>query len=62
LAEEGEFIMSAEEPEVTAGIDTDRGMDMDMAEDMDERPPCVDGAEATTGSYMTWWCDDEWYG
>lgn len=45
--------MRAEEPEVTAGIDTDRGMDMDMAEEMDGRPPCVDGAEATTGSYMT---------
>lgn len=46
LADVGEFIMSG--PEVT-GIDTDRGMLMDMAEEMDGRPPGVVGA---TGSYM----------
>ena len=45
--------MNPEEPEVTAGIETDRGIDMERAEDIDGRPPGV--VEATEGSYMICW-------
>lgn len=48
LAEVGVWIIRAEEPEVT-GIETDRGKDMDTAEEMVVRPSGVVGVV----SYMS---------
>ena len=48
----GEWTMSPEEPTVT-GIETDNGTDMDIAEEIAERPDMVVGLD----SYI-WYC---WY-